>query len=180
MTTPFPRAMRPPSSSAEERRFRGGRGPHGQRGASAVFMPSKYVFPGGAVTKTTGLTRCPFPRAVRRDLRAGPPAHRLRRLPGCGARVARGDGAAACPAPGSGAAFPVSRHHAARRPRRFDARFFLADAADVLNDPDDFSAAEDELGHLHWIALAEARGWTFRSSPRSSGRGDGASCRASR
>ncbi len=42
-------------------------------------------------------------------------------------------------------------------PRRFDARFFLAQAADVIGDPDDFSAATDELSHLHWIGLAEAR-----------------------
>lgn len=43
------------------------------------------------------------------------------------------------------------------RPVRFDARFFLADAADVVGDPDDFSAAEEELSHLQWLTLAEAR-----------------------
>lgn len=43
------------------------------------------------------------------------------------------------------------------RPRRFDARFFLADATDVAGDPDDFSRAADELSHLHWVPLAEAR-----------------------
>src|SRR5690606_12979009 len=42
-------------------------------------------------------------------------------------------------------------------PRRFDARFFLADAAHVAGDPDDFSRAADELSHLHWVPLAEAR-----------------------
>jgi 8-oxo-dGTP pyrophosphatase MutT (NUDIX family) len=41
--------------------------------------------------------------------------------------------------------------------RRFDARFFLAEAACVSGDPDDFSAATDELCHLHWIGLTEAR-----------------------
>ena len=45
----------------------------------------------------------------------------------------------------------------AGRPRRFDARFFLVDAARVAGDPDDFSAACEELSHLHWISLAEAR-----------------------
>ena len=37
------------------------------------------------------------------------------------------------------------------RPRRFDARFFVADAARLASDPDDFSAASDELSHLQWI-----------------------------
>jgi 8-oxo-dGTP pyrophosphatase MutT (NUDIX family) len=43
------------------------------------------------------------------------------------------------------------------RPRRFDARFFLADGAHVMGDPDDFSRASDELSHLHWVPLKEAR-----------------------
>ena len=45
----------------------------------------------------------------------------------------------------------------AGRPRRFDARFFLADARHVQGDPDDFSRACDELSHLHWVPMAEAR-----------------------
>lgn len=44
------------------------------------------------------------------------------------------------------------------RSRRFDARFFLARAEALATDPDDFSRATDELSHLHWIALSEARG----------------------
>ena len=43
------------------------------------------------------------------------------------------------------------------RPRRFDARFFMVDAAQLCSDPDDFDRAEDELSHLHWVPLAEAR-----------------------
>ena len=42
-------------------------------------------------------------------------------------------------------------------PRRFDARFFLADAGDVLGDPSDFSQAEAELSHLTWVGLGQAR-----------------------
>ena len=45
------------------------------------------------------------------------------------------------------------------RPRRFDARFFLVDAKALRNDPDDFSRAEDELGHLHWVPLDEVRSY---------------------
>lgn len=42
-------------------------------------------------------------------------------------------------------------------PVRFDARFFLADAGAVLDDPDDFGGASGELSHLAWIPLMEAR-----------------------
>ncbi len=42
-------------------------------------------------------------------------------------------------------------------PRRFDARFFLVDAAALASDPDDFSGAEEELAHLQWIPLDQAR-----------------------
>ena len=45
----------------------------------------------------------------------------------------------------------------ARSPRRFDARFFVAQAEAVENDLDDFSDACEELSHLHWIALSEAK-----------------------
>lgn len=43
------------------------------------------------------------------------------------------------------------------RPRRFDARFLLADAADLLGDVTDFTGSDRELSHLHWVALADAR-----------------------
>ncbi len=43
------------------------------------------------------------------------------------------------------------------RPRRFDARFFLAEAADLAGVDDDFSGAGDELSHLQWLGLAAAR-----------------------
>ena len=43
------------------------------------------------------------------------------------------------------------------RPRRFDARFFLLDAAFLQSDLDDFSAASDELSHLQWVPLEHAR-----------------------
>ena len=43
------------------------------------------------------------------------------------------------------------------RPRRFDARFFLADAAAIAGDSEDFSRATEELSHLHWVPVATAR-----------------------
>lgn len=42
-------------------------------------------------------------------------------------------------------------------PVRFDARFFVADADAVSDDPDDFSRASGELSRLGWLPLAEAR-----------------------
>ena len=127
----------------------------GQRGAAAVFMPSKYVFPGGGVDAGDGLDG-PLPLAAdcqrRIALSAAPgplAAAALRELAEETGLRLRQDRASlrfifrAITPPG--------------RTRRFDARFFLADAADVLGDLDDFSQASDELSHLHWIGLAEAR-----------------------
>ena len=45
------------------------------------------------------------------------------------------------------------------RPRRFDARFLMVTEDHLSSDPDDFSRAEDELSHLQWIPLREARGF---------------------
>lgn len=144
----------------------------GRRGARAVFMPSKYVFPGGA------LDACDAGIAAMAQL---PPEHAGRLGPGAAALAAcairelweetgqilgrRGDWpdppagwrgfAATGHQPDASALVPVFRAITPPgRPRRFDARFFLAPATALASDPDDFGRAEDELTHLHWVPLA--------------------------
>ena len=150
----------------------------GQRGAGAVFMPSKYVFPGGAVDAgdasvrlTSGLNAvC----AARLSQPSGPPsaalaAAAIRELweetglalgrPGRGDLPTGWEGFAdrRLLPDASALRFIFRAITPPGRSRRFDARFFLADAAEIAGDLDDFSAASDELGHLHWLPLSETR-----------------------
>ncbi|WP_333828327.1 NUDIX hydrolase [Pararhodobacter sp.] len=156
----------------------------GQRGAGAAFMPNKFVFPGGAIDPDDSLIRFaqPVDPRTRQRLAAQPVtpmapapeamlAAAIRELwEESGLMLAR-------PAPWEGplpqdwrrfadagmSPAPEELHYIFRaitppgRTRRFDARFFLADVRAVIGDPDDFSHACDELSHLHWIELAEAR-----------------------
>jgi 8-oxo-dGTP pyrophosphatase MutT (NUDIX family) len=146
----------------------------GQRGAGAAFMPSKFVFPGGAAEPADAATPFarPLPEAERaalaRDSRLAPEAIAaagLRELAEeTGQGVAR---PSATPAPWPGfeglapdagcLRFVFRAITPPGRPRRFDARFLLAPAEALAGDPDDFGAAEDELSHLRWVPLAEAR-----------------------
>ncbi len=147
----------------------------GQRGAGATFMPGKFVFPGGAVDAVDGAV------PLARDLpdlcadrlgRIDLAATAIRELweetglilgrPGCWPdgppRGWRGF-AATGHLPDAGAlSFVFRAITPPGRPRRFDARFFLADASELAGDPDDFARAEDELRHLQWIPVEE----TFR------------------
>lgn len=135
----------------------------GQRGKDAAFMASKYVFPGGAVD----------PQDVH-----GAAEALARVAPVCSARLGQH-----CPegAPDPGTIIAAGLRELAEetgltvkmrtaalsfvfraitppgRPRRFDARFFLADGADLQGDSETFAAASDELSHLHWIGLGQAR-----------------------
>jgi 8-oxo-dGTP pyrophosphatase MutT (NUDIX family) len=151
----------------------------GQRGAAAAFMPSKFVFPGGAVDPADAsvplATRLPAPCAALLD---GPPgadalaATAVRELwEETGLLLGR-PGAWTDP-PSDWAGFAATGHLPSAealsfvfraitppgRTRRFDARFFLADAGAIAGDPDDFSRASDELSLLQWIPLDEVRGF---------------------
>lgn len=132
----------------------------GQRGAAAVFMPSKYVFPGGRVDdedhKTDGqdLLGDTCRRALQQDA-AGPSPDAL---VACALRELAEETGLTLRAPHPAVFRFVFRAITPKgRSRRFDARFFLADVADFQGDSAGFSGASDELSHLHWITLPEAK-----------------------
>ena len=153
----------------------------GQRGAKAVFMPNKFVFPGGAVDAgdahiplaSTLTTTC----AGRLAQDADPTlAHALsvaaiRELWEETGLILGQPGGWDIDPPEDWQSFAATGYlpHAAPlqftfraltppgRPRRFDARFFLVDAGDIASDLDNFDAASDELSHLQWVPLADAR-----------------------
>lgn len=153
----------------------------GQRGAKAAFMPNKFVFPGGALDAAdagvplatplsepcaTRLTEASAP-----DLGPALAAAAIRELFEETGQVLGVPGPWPGPVPQDWRDFAATGHlpHAGAlqfvfraltppgRPRRFDARFFLVDADDLASDPDDFSAASDELSHLQWVRLEETR-----------------------
>jgi len=153
----------------------------GQRGARAAFMPNRFVFPGGAMDADDAHVPLagPVPEpCFGRLAEASPPgkgkgliAAAIRELweetglilgkPGVWPDAAPEDWrgfaeAGYLPAP-VGLSFVFRAITPPGRPRRFDARFFLADAAHLVGDADDFSRASDELSHLQWIPLEEVR-----------------------
>jgi len=153
----------------------------GQRGAKAVFMPNKFVFPGGAVdaddTDIPLIAPLPDTCAMRLAEDAGRNlAHALcvaaiRELWEETGLILGQQGQWVDPVPDDWTTFAATGHlpDAAAlqfvfraitppgRPRRFDARFFLVDADAIASDLDDFDAACDELSHLQWVSLAQAR-----------------------
>lgn len=150
----------------------------GQRGSGAVFMPDKFVFPGGAVDVADGgislATPPTLPNRERLSLEVEndvtPEAlavTAIRELwEETGLRMA-------VPGPWQGAPdewatfggqptaeglqFFFRAITPPGRPRRFDARFFLASADALMDAPDAHPPASDELSHLSWVPLSEVR-----------------------
>jgi len=152
----------------------------GQRGAQAAFMPNKFVFPGGAVDAGDAHIplASPLPRVCSERLREDSPdlttalaAAAIRELWEETGLILGQQGAWPAEVPHDWQGFAARGFLPAAdplqfvfraitppgRPRRFDARFFLVDAEAVATDPDDFSAACEELSHLQWIDLERVR-----------------------
>ncbi|WP_339949647.1 DNA mismatch repair protein MutT [uncultured Albimonas sp.] len=158
----------------------------GQRGKGASFMPSKFVFPGGALDPEDhdAPESSPLrPACVARLEKASAPgmAGPLSRaavretFEETGLILGRPDPRAAELAETmtdpSWRDFLASGHMPAcdrltfifraitppYRPKRFDARFFLVDADQLASDPEDLSRASGELSHLTWLTIREAR-----------------------
>ena len=153
----------------------------GLRGANAAFMPDRFVFPGGALdagdrdVPLAGELSQPCLNRLSEDCVGdiGPAlaAAAIRELWEEAGLILGQPGAWPGAVPADWADFaasgfvptPIPLSFVFRaitppgRPRRFDARFFLADADCLAGDPDDFSRASDELSHLQWIALDEVR-----------------------
>lgn len=151
----------------------------GQRSRGHVFMPDKWVFPGGRVDPADA--RAPAATELHEDIERrlvdGNVRRRARAFALAAVRetfeetglVVGKAGALSGRVPGAwsqyaehGAAAELSRFaFVARaitpphRPRRFDARFFLAHAEEVLLD-DRPHASGEELLHVEWFDLDEA------------------------
>lgn len=153
----------------------------GQRGAKAAFMPNKFVFPGGALDPEDAdiSLATPLPEPCFTRLNDHAPAGLQTALAAAAVRelweetglVLGRPGTWSGPVPADWRSFAATGHLPSAealqfvfraltppgRPRRFDARFFLVDAGAIRGDLDDFTHASDELSHLQWIPLAEAR-----------------------
>ncbi len=157
----------------------------GRRGRAAAFMPSKFVFPGGALDRADGAvpladlpdSACLERLRVQADPALAEPLLKaaIRELwEETGLRLGRPDPCARdlarqAPAPwrgfldrgllpgAAGLRFVFRAVTPPGRPRRFDARFFLVDAARLEGDLDGFSEAGDELSDLQWIPLDRTR-----------------------
>ena len=153
----------------------------GQRGNKAAFMPSKYVFPGGAVDeddanvelfksinkKGIDLLHQYSEKKIAKELSVAA----IRELwEEAGLRLCAKVETIVNVSPGwedfcNGCYLPDASNleYVFRaitppgRPRRFDARFFICRAENVHGNLDDFSYASTELSHLHWIDINDVK-----------------------
>jgi len=131
----------------------------GTRGAKAAFMPSKVVFPGGAVEaqdydQSVGLSKTTQQR-LRLESTVPPEA-----LVTAGLReLWEETGQIIDPAKTHEIAFIFRALTPPGQPRRFDARFLWVPATALQSNPDVFEAATNELSGLTWVPLGQADAW---------------------
>jgi 8-oxo-dGTP pyrophosphatase MutT (NUDIX family) len=166
-----PKAMKP-RDAATLILVRGGREVMmGQRSKGHVFMPDKWVFPGGrvdpgdarakAATELGAETEALLRKGTisRRPPRAFALAATRETLEEAGLRVGGPDGPEL-----DKLSFIARAITPPYRPRRFDARFFMADAEAVLTD--DTPIMGEELLHVRWFSLEEANALDLPSITR--------------
>lgn len=154
----------------------------GQRQRNAIFMPAKFVFPGGAVDpqdyEIAPAQSMPAEEIARLGVQSDAGLARVLALTAIRElweETGLALGTTDAPSPVAPPSEWESFYSAGYRPdasvlrfvyraitppgktRRFDCRFFLADAGALASDPDDFSRASNELSELSWLTLAEAR-----------------------
>lgn len=152
----------------------------GQRSRGHVFMPDKWVFPGGRVDRTDAIAPAAaelLPQVEAR-LSEGNVRRRARAFALAAVRETFEETGLVVGKPGAlRGSVPVAwaqyaQHQAAAdlsrfefvcraitppyRPRRFDARFFFAEAEDVLLDDRPHTSGE-ELLHVEWFDFDEAQ-----------------------
>jgi 8-oxo-dGTP pyrophosphatase MutT (NUDIX family) len=152
----------------------------GRRAPGHVFMASKWVFPGGRIERAdyTAASATDLPAHDAARLARESNARRARALALTAVRETFEETGLmlAEPAPMTSVAGPwrefravgalpdlAALSYVARaitppgRTRRFDARFFMADAKALLHHPEP-TAGSGELDEIAWMPLAEARG----------------------
>ena len=152
----------------------------GQRGVNAAFMPSKFVFPGGAVDDqdlSIDIKKSINEVCKKRLLKenengswSGLVAAAIRELfEETGQIIGVEEEWSEVPSnweefaktgyvpDASNMSFVFRAITPPGRPRRFDARFFLIQAEELRTNLDDFSMASDELSHLQWIPLKDTK-----------------------
>ena len=152
----------------------------GQRGKSAVFMPDKFVFPGGRVDREDAEIRLinGLSASCQTKLQANADAVAPETLAVTAIRELWEETGLILGVPGIWPDAPPDWLNFAQtgyrpdasalsfffravtppgRSRRFDARFFIAPGEAVANGPDALPDATDELSHLKWVPLNKVR-----------------------
>ena len=152
----------------------------GQRGVNAAFMPSKFVFPGGAVDDQdlsidikksinevcknrllkenengswSGLVAAAIRELFEETGQIIGVEQEWSEIPSSWKEFAK----TGYVPDASQMSFVFRAITPPGRPRRFDARFFLIQAEELRTNLDDFSMASDELSHLQWIPMKDTK-----------------------